>query len=154
MLNFRMALEKKLPILRTDFNILDKEFDSNREKFENEIKKMEDEMNRFRIQIASREDEIFGGKHDTKEKGATSGQPIDDTTDEIQRMDNRTWLDAMNSPSAHPGRLLKLKFDLHEYKLEEITVKTVYNKLQVGLISIIHCIYKLFMIRTELCTLC
>jgi len=129
-----MAPERKVPVLRSDNNLIDQEFSSIRERFESEMRKMEDEMNRFRNQLMDREgrdSSLF-----TTEKRSSSHT----TSSDVMRDSNRSggelhsWLDGLNSPlvqDSGDGKVLKLRFDVTQYVPEEIVVKTVDNRLQV-----------------------
>lgn len=119
-----MAFERRLPLLRTDFSIIDREFSSIREKFDQEMKMMEEEMSRFRTQLMDREMPKI-------QSHSASVAPDGQTT---HRSEVRTWLDGLSSPliqEADDGKKLRLRFDVSQYQPEEIVVKTVDNKLQV-----------------------
>uniref|UniRef100_A0A1W7RB70 Alpha-crystallin B chain n=1 Tax=Hadrurus spadix TaxID=141984 RepID=A0A1W7RB70_9SCOR len=128
---FRMAPERRLPILRTDFSVLDSEFSSVRERFDAEMRRMEEEMSRFRTQMTQREHEFFSRTSTESKTTTQSSSPEAETT---HRSEVRAWLDGMNSPliqEGTSGKILKLRFDVSEYQPEEIMVKTVDNRLQV-----------------------
>ncbi|XP_054718845.1 heat shock protein beta-1-like [Uloborus diversus] len=117
-----MSFERRLPLLRTDFSVVDREFSSIREKFDQEMRLMEEEMNRFRSQLLDREAPPRIQSHTTSSDGAT------------HRTEVRTWLDGLSSPliqDSDDGKKLRLRFDVSQYQPEEIVVKTVDNKLQV-----------------------
>lgn len=129
-----MAPERRLPILKTDFSVLDQEFSSIRERFDNEMRRMEDEMNRFRSQMLSREHDFFGSIKSQKQEESTITQSSSVSGETTHRSEVRAWLDGMNSPliqDSTSGKILKLRFDVSEYQPEEIMVKTVDNRLQV-----------------------
>lgn len=120
---------RNVPLQRTDFNLIDSDFGSVRERFEAEMRKMEEEMNRFRNQLQERESDFFGRSaiSSARTTHSTSG-------DGAHRSELSTWLDGLNSPLVHDsadGKVLKLKFDVTQYAPEEIVVKTVDNRLQV-----------------------
>ena len=122
--------ERKVPVLRSDFSLIDSEFSSVRERFESEMRKMEDEMNRFRSQLADREREFFG-ESSALSKTVSSHSTLGDT----HKSELNTWLDGLNSPLVQDtgdGKCLKLRFDVTQYAPEEIVVKTVDNRLQVS----------------------
>lgn len=133
--------ERKVPVLRSDFNLIDSEFSSVRERFENEMKKMEDEMNRFRSQLVDRERDFFGGatsitSSSSQQQKTTSHSTsaANDGAGTTHRSELTTWLDGLNSPlvqDTDDGKVLKLRFDVTQYVPEEIVVKTVDNRLQV-----------------------
>lgn len=130
-----MAPERKVPVLRSDHNLIDTEFSSIRERFESEMRKMEDEMNKFRNQLVDRESSLFGPNSFSKsitEKRSSHTTSSSDALRERDRAD--TWLDELNSPliqDSGDGKCLKLRFDVTQYAPEEIVVKTVDNRLQV-----------------------
>lgn len=134
-----MAPERKVPVLRSDFNLIDQEFSSIRERFENEMRKMEEEMNRFRSQLMDRESGHFPSSqhqqvmHSSHERTTTSHSTTNDGFGPGQS-ELTTWLDGINSPlvqDSADGKCLKLRFDVTQYAPEEIVVKTVDNRLQV-----------------------
>ncbi|XP_015921832.1 alpha-crystallin A chain [Parasteatoda tepidariorum] len=119
-----MPFERRLPLLRSDFSVIDREFSSIREKFDQEMRVMEDEMNRFRSQLMDRETpRLQSHSASTGTDGATT-----------HKSEVRTWLDGLSSPliqDCDDGKKLRLRFDVSQYQPEEIVVKTVDNKLQV-----------------------
>lgn len=136
--------ERKVPVQKSEFSLIDSEFSSVRERFEGEMRKMEDEMNRFRSQLMDREKDFFGGanaantltssseQHKTSTSHSTSPAPHGGTT---HKSELNTWLDGINSPlvqDTEDGKVLKLRFDVTQYVPEEIVVKTVDNRLQVS----------------------
>ncbi len=48
-----------IPIKLGDFNVIDNEFSSIRERFDAEMRKMEDEMTKFRSELMNREANFF-----------------------------------------------------------------------------------------------
>ncbi|KAG8179159.1 hypothetical protein JTE90_023621 [Oedothorax gibbosus] len=118
-----MSFERRLPLHRTDFSVIDREFSSIREKFDSEMRNMEEEMNRFRSQLMDREMPRI--------QSHSTATAADNTT---HRSEVRTWLDGLSSPliqDSDDGKRLRLRFDVSQYQPEEIVVKTVDNKLQV-----------------------
>jgi HSP20 family molecular chaperone IbpA len=131
-----MAPERKVPVLRSDNNLIDTEFSSIRDRFESEMKKMEDEMNRFRGQLMDKESSLFGPNYTssvTEKRSSHSTSSSSDVRDSKGR-ELTSWLDDLNSPliqDSKDGKVLKLRFDVTQYAPEEIVVKTVDNRLQV-----------------------
>jgi hypothetical protein len=133
--------ERKVPVVRQDFNLIDNEFSSVRERFEAEMRKMEDEMNRFRSQLQDRERDFFGGssggaltQQRTSSSQSHTSSTIGGESGPTHRSELSTWLDGLNSPlvqDTDDGKALKLRFDVTQYAPEEIVVKTVDNRLQV-----------------------
>jgi len=132
-----MAPERKVPVLRSDFNLIDQEFSSIRERFESEMRKMEDEMNRFRNQLMDRESSLFSPQSHqmvTSEKRSSHTTSSSSDTRDRSGRELNSWLDGLNSPlvqDSDDGKVLKLRFDVTQYVPEEIVVKTVDNRLQV-----------------------
>lgn len=133
-----MAPERKVPVLRSDHNLIDQEFGSIRERFESEMRKMEDEMNRFRHQLVDRESSLFGPNFNstsiTEKRSSSHTSSSSDTRDRPGGELSTNWLDDLKSPliqDSKDGKVLKLKFDVTQYAPEEIVVKTVDNRLQV-----------------------
>lgn len=132
-----MAPERKVPVLRSDFNLIDQEFSSIRERFEAEMRKMEEEMNRFRSQLLDRESAVFPSSQITTSHERSSSHTTNTSTTQTsdgQRNELNSWLDGFNSPlvqDSEDGKVLKLRFDVTQYAPEEIVVKTVDNRLQV-----------------------
>lgn len=160
--------ERKVPVVRSDFNLIDSEFSSVRERFEAEMRKMEDEMNRFRSQLQDRERDFFGGSSGalTSQQRTTSSHTsstLGGDAGPTHRSELTTWLDGLNSPlvqDTDDGKALKLRFDVTQYAPEEIVVKTVDNRLQVSfsgyndaLFSLktlgVHLVYVLFALRSH-----
>lgn len=129
-----MVLEKKLPVQKTDFNLIDTEFNSIRSRFEAEMKKMEEEMNNFRSQLQDRERSFFESSQTSHQKTMTSHSTKSGSDGTKHRSEFNTWLDEIKSPlvqDSDDGKVLRLKFDVTQYSPEEIVVKTVDNRLQV-----------------------
>lgn len=115
---------KHIPVKLGDFSVIDQEFNSIRERFDSEMKKMEDEMSRFRNELMNRESTLF------QRSMLTSSQQDQASSNQ----GSGSWLEGMNSPLIQQDgdcKQLKLRFDVSQYKPEEIVVKTVDNKLLV-----------------------
>ncbi|XP_043233972.1 heat shock protein beta-1-like [Amphibalanus amphitrite] len=125
--------KRNIPVKMGDFSIIDTEFSSIRERFDAEMRKMEDEMNKFRSELISREMPSMGQSSITS--STTSQQQSGFPGSSLApRSDPSTWLDNLNSPLIQDEgdqKQLKLRFDVSQYKPEEIVVKTVDNKLLV-----------------------
>ncbi|KAL1232638.1 Protein lethal(2)essential for life [Trichinella spiralis] len=105
--------EKRIPIQRSDYNVVDREFDSMRERFEVEMRRVEEEMART-------------------EPDAFFPSPGVDHAPALKRYD--PYLENINSPlikDESDGKTLRLRFDVSQYKPEEVNVKTVDNRLLV-----------------------
>eukprot|EP00178_Gracilaria_changii_P007034 TRINITY_DN22617_c0_g1_i1.p2 TRINITY_DN22617_c0_g1~~TRINITY_DN22617_c0_g1_i1.p2 ORF type:complete len:148 (-),score=36.95 TRINITY_DN22617_c0_g1_i1:46-489(-) len=84
---------------------------------------MEDEMNRFRGQLLDREKDFFSSSGFSRSLDDAPRSALDD------------WVADLKSPLVHDsddGKQLKLRFDVSDFKPEEIVVKTVDNRLQVS----------------------
>lgn len=137
-----MAPERKVPVQRSENNLIDQEFSSIRTRFEDEMRKMEDEMNRFRTQLMDREKTFFSpslthSSSQTSTEKRTFGRELESTPaagNNQVTTGSSHWLDDINSPLVQDGpdgKVLKLRFDVTQYAPEEIVVKTIDNRLQV-----------------------
>lgn len=129
-----MAPERKVPVHRSDNNLIDQEFSSIRTRFEDEMRKMEDEMNKFRTQLMDRERTFFGPSLTSGSTTAVEkrSRELESAPSGGQQMTH--YLDDINSPLVQDGpdgKVLKLRFDVTQYAPEEIVVKTIDNRLQV-----------------------
>ncbi|XP_045610083.1 heat shock protein 23 isoform X1 [Procambarus clarkii] len=150
---------KHIPVKLGDFSVIDQEFNSIRERFDSEMKKMEDEMARFRNELMNRESSLFQRsmltssraeivsnstrRRETRVTGKDGNTVVSSETEsssssqQDQASSNQgtgSWLEGMNSPLIQQDgdcKQLKLRFDVSQYKPEEIVVKTVDNKLLV-----------------------
>ncbi|XP_069985641.1 heat shock protein beta-1 isoform X3 [Penaeus vannamei] len=145
---------KHIPVKLGDFSVIDQEFNSIREKFDSEMKKMEDEMARFRNELMNRESSLFQRsmltssraetfsnstrRSETRVTGSDGQTTVTKESDQQQESSanqgSGSWLEGMNSPLIQQEgdcKQLKLRFDVSQYKPEEIVVKTVDNKLLV-----------------------
>ncbi|XP_076060672.1 uncharacterized protein LOC143036802 isoform X2 [Oratosquilla oratoria] len=150
---------KHIPVKLGDFSVIDQEFNSIRERFDSEMKKMEDEMTRFRNELMNRESSLFSRSmiantrsefstrssvtketKNTKSDGTTEVTRESETTNSSHQDQSSannasgSWLEGMNSPLIQQDgdcKQLKLRFDVSQYKPDEIVVKTVDNKLLV-----------------------
>ncbi|XP_064098405.1 heat shock protein beta-1-like isoform X2 [Macrobrachium nipponense] len=123
------------------------------------MKKMEDEMTRFRNELMNRESAFFQRSMLTSSRfpapffqplrpspaegffqqpaGANTTATTSQSYQQEQASANQgqgSWLEGMNSPLIQQEgdcKQLKLRFDVSQYKPEEIVVKTVDNKLLV-----------------------
>lgn len=111
--------EKKIQVSKTEESAIDQDFERIRNRFDAEMRRMEDEMSRFRGSL------IDHSKHIDSHSLSPSSK----------RREMDTFVNSFESPlikESSDGKMLKLKFDLTEYKPEEIVVKTIDNKLQVS----------------------
>ncbi|XP_047736880.1 heat shock protein beta-1 isoform X1 [Hyalella azteca] len=144
-----------IPVRLGDFSVIDDEFNSIRGRFDTEMKKMEEEMSRFRNELMNRESNFFGqsmltsssscvresrvqrgsGDKEVKRESETFSKSSSSQHDnQLQPQAGGSWLEGMNSPLIQNDgdcKQLKLRFDVSQYKPNEIVVKTVDNKLLV-----------------------
>lgn len=119
--------KRNIPIKLGDFSVIDSEFSSIRERFDAEMRKMEEEMTKFRSELMNRESNFF-------KTTTSSSNSISSSSNDALGAPRNTWLDNINSPLIQEdgdNKMLKLRFDVSQYKPEEIIVKTVDNKLLV-----------------------
>lgn len=136
-----MAPERKVPIHKSDFHVLDDEFQSIRERFSTEMKRMEEEMSRLRTKLQDHDDKSGSFKSSasirmsTTEESSSSHKSMDHKSmDHNSKDHNNHWMDDFQSPliqNGDEGKSLKLRFDVSDYAPEEILVKTIDNKLKV-----------------------
>lgn len=116
--------EKKVQVSKSEESHIDRDFQSMRDRFDDEMRRMESEMSRFRGSLLDHRKEI-----DTRPMSPGS-----------RRKEISSFVDSFDSPlikESSDGKMLKLKFDVTEYKPEEIVVKTIDNKLQVSVLHLI-----------------
>ncbi|CAD5222607.1 unnamed protein product [Bursaphelenchus xylophilus] len=134
--------ERQINVARSSHNVVENEFDSMRDRFENEMHRVEAEMQRLRH-------EFEGYKPNRPYSQASNGAPppvdrYNTTTSSASRpiggdlMATRPsydpYLDNLRSPlikDESDGKTLRLRFDVSQYRPEEVTVKTVDNRLLV-----------------------
>lgn len=115
-----MAHEKKVQVKKTDESHIDRDFQTIRDRFDEEMRRMESEMSRFRGSLLDHNREC-------------ETRPLSPGS---RRREMSSFTDNFQSPlirESSDGKTLRLKFDVTDYEPEEIVVKTVDNKLQVGL---------------------
>lgn len=141
--------EVRVPVLQRETSVVEKEFGSIRERFDDEMKKMEEEMNRLRGEILEgnkRLESSFKESRSTTTRTTSSRSNFGDSSvagsmepGGEYRTELKQWMDNLDSPlisnhqdiSGHDGKCLRLRFDVSEYRPEEISVKTVDQKLKV-----------------------
>lgn len=144
--------ERKVPVSRLDSSLIEQEFGSIREKFEFEMRKMEEEMSRFRGQLTRDQDKQGGGlirgaqlgqesSSSSRRSTTTTTRTTRKTTQSrvVDRAEQEAWLEHNEQLARSPliadsdegCKVLKLRFDVSEYKPEQIVVKTANNRLQV-----------------------
>ncbi|XP_055338546.1 heat shock protein beta-6-like [Paramacrobiotus metropolitanus] len=145
--NMSHQSEVRVPIFKRETSVVEKEFGSIRERFDEEMRKMEDEMNRLRGEILEgnkRLESSFKETRSTTTRTTSSRSNFGDGMSGTEpgseyRTELKQWMDNLDSPliSGHQdiagedGKCLRLRFDVSEYRPEEISVKTVDSKLKV-----------------------
>ncbi|KAG8176368.1 hypothetical protein JTE90_018943 [Oedothorax gibbosus] len=128
-----MAPERKVPIHKSDFHVLDEEFHSVRGRFESEMKKMEEEMARLRAKLQEQDGQ---GVHPFKSSASIRMHTKEESSSKTSDHSSTNWTDDLNSPliqqNGDDGKSIKLRFDVSDYAPEEILVKTIDNKLKVS----------------------
>lgn len=125
-----MSREQRINVQRSNYSVVDREFDSMRERFDSEMKRVEDEMNRLR-----REFETYTPPRVVPPpplSSELSNVQAPSSLGAIRRYD--PYLENIKSPlirEESDGKTLRLRFDVSQYQPEEVTVKTVDNKLLV-----------------------
>lgn len=133
--------EVKVPVLKRETSVLENEYSSIRERFDEEMKRMEDEMGRLRndilegnrrLETSFKESRLSTTKTSSSHNSSTSSQ----SGAPQYRSELQNWIDNLDSPLIQANdsgneRELRLRFDVSEYRPDEIVVKTVDNKLKV-----------------------
>ncbi|XP_054712593.1 alpha-crystallin B chain-like [Uloborus diversus] len=124
-----MAPERKVPVEKSDFHVLDDEFHSMRGRFETEMKRMEEEMARLRTRLQEHE------RPSSFQSSASIRMSSTEESSSTRKSDS--WMDDFSSPLITQNgdggeKSLKLRFDVSDYAPEEILVKTIDNKLKVS----------------------
>jgi len=106
-----MAPERQVPITHTSLSILENDFANVRDRFDRHMREIEQEM------------ENMQRWHSSAERDFARGLPSQTKT--FFGVDSPLVQETSN------GREMKLRFDVSDYKPEEIIVKTVDNRLKV-----------------------
>lgn len=129
-----MSREKRIDVQRSNYHVVDGEFDSMRDRFDAEMRRVEDEMNRLRREFESYTPKVHHqnplSSHDPMETAAPPTSAV--LGPPIKRYD--PYLENIKSPlirDESDGKSLRLRFDVSQYLPEEVTVKTVDNRLLV-----------------------
>jgi len=121
-----MSREKRIDVQRSNYHVVDHEFDSMRDRFDAEMRRVEDEMNRLRREFESYTPKLHhDNPMDSTSPASVVGPPV-------KRYD--PYLENIKSPlirDESDGKTLRLRFDVSQYQPEEVTVKTVDNRLLV-----------------------
>lgn len=132
-----MSREKRIDVHRSDYNVVENEFDSMRDRFEKEMHRVEDEMGRLRREFETYTPAPQSQSLKSHPSPRSNGTPSVNTQSPVagppaKRYD--PYLDGIKSPlikDDSDGKTLRLRFDVSQYRPEEVTVKTVDNRLLV-----------------------
>lgn len=133
-----MSREKRIDVHRSDYNVVENEFDSMRDRFEKEMHRVEDEMGRLRREFESYTPAPQNPSLKSHSSPRSNGTPAVHAPTSaaagppVKRYD--PYLDGIKSPlikDDSDGKTLRLRFDVSQYRPEEVTVKTVDSRLLV-----------------------
>jgi len=131
--------EKRIDVQRSNYNVVNTEFDSMRDRFDAEMRRVEEEMSRLRREFETAN--TSGNRLDNRvDNGAYQAPPVTGYHPApygpgavaIKHYD--PYLENIKSPLIRDdsdGKTLRLRFDVAQYRPEEVTVKTVDNRLLV-----------------------
>lgn len=114
-----MPAERKVQVCKSEESHMDRDFQEIRARFDDEMKRMDEEMSRFRGSLLDHNQEL-------------ESRPLSPSS---RQRETSSFVEGFESPlikETSDGKLLKLRFDVTDYKPEEIVVKTVGNKLLVS----------------------
>jgi len=114
----------QIPITQSSISVIDDEFASMRSKFDSEMKKMEEEMSKFRHDLMNKDSNLFG-----KSMITSSSTPLHPSA--MPPVDGMAGMQSPLIQTDGDSKMLKLRFDVSQYKPDEIVVKTVDSKLLV-----------------------
>ncbi|VDO76163.1 unnamed protein product [Heligmosomoides polygyrus] len=139
--------ERRIDVNRSNYSVIDNEFGNMRERFEQEMRRVEDEMKRLRSEFegykpppSAISNQAFNSSshHESSRRQEAFGAPPPSTFGHSDLMSTRPtydpYLDNLKSPlikDESDGKTLRLRFDVAQYKPEEVTVKTIDNRLLV-----------------------
>ncbi|KAI6235657.1 Hsp-25 [Aphelenchoides besseyi] len=141
----RMSSERQINVARSNHSVLDTEFDAMRERFENEMHRVEEEMQRLRHEFegykpsrpyssASNGSHRAGGAPSSDRHYGRGPAPLNGGDLMSTKPIYDPYLDNLRSPlikDESDGKTLRLRFDVAQYRPEEVTVKAVDNRLLV-----------------------
>ncbi|VDM64219.1 unnamed protein product [Angiostrongylus costaricensis] len=142
--------ERRIDVNRTNYSVIDNEFGNMRDRFEQEMRRVEDEMKRLRSEFegyrpggppSALSNQAYNSSHSTHHESRRQegfGAPPPPSSfgrcDLMSRPTYDPYLDNLKSPlikDESDGKTLRLRFDVAQYKPEEVTVKTIDNRLLV-----------------------
>ncbi|KJH45684.1 Hsp20/alpha crystallin family protein [Dictyocaulus viviparus] len=143
--------ERRIDINRSNYSVIDNEFGNMRDRFEQEMRRVEDEMKRLRSEFEGYRpsgpspaptNQAYNSSHSSshhessrRQEGFGAPPPSSfGNSDLMSRPTYDPYLDNLKSPlikDESDGKTLRLRFDVAQYKPEEVTVKTIDNRLLV-----------------------
>ncbi|CAI4232580.1 unnamed protein product [Auanema sp. JU1783] len=144
--------ERRIDINKSNRSVIDDEFGNMRDRFDQEMRRVEDEMRRLRSEFEGyrphNQHAIGNGtsyapvsEHSESRRHGSSFSPPPFSSQRgpsqslmATRPSYDPYLDNLKSPlikDESDGKTLRLRFDVAQYKPEEVTVKTIDNRLLV-----------------------
>lgn len=129
--------ERRVDVRRSGQSVIDNEFDSMKDRFEGEMRRVEEEMQRLRNEFEN---------YRPGTGASTTRSPYQTPVPQYGTLTNGSnafpssrplydpYLENLKSPlirDESDGKTLRLRFDVAQYRPEEVTVKTVDNRLLV-----------------------
>ncbi|CAI2357183.1 unnamed protein product [Caenorhabditis sp. 36 PRJEB53466] len=153
----REMSERRIDVNRANYSVIDNEFGNMRDRFEQEMRRVEEEMKRLRSEFegyrpnggapAAISNQPYNAysttssHHESSNRtGGFGAAPIPPSSFHgpsdlmAHRPTYDPYLDNLKSPlikDESDGKTLRLRFDVANYKPEEVTVKTIDNRLLV-----------------------
>lgn len=144
-----MPRERRIDVQHGNYSVIDTEFDSMRDRFDAEMRRVETEMNRLRREFetympkmtppsespaAIQQHSTTSSSYRTDNYQNGPGRAAGGVTETAIRPRYDPYLEGIKSPlirDESDGKTLRLRFDVSQYRPEEVTVKTVDNRLLV-----------------------
>lgn len=145
--------ERNIDVSRSDYSVIDNEFGNMRDRFDHEMRRVEEEMQRLRREfegytprpqqgsIDNRSSSFSSHREESRRYESTGPQPPSALSAAPLGKDMMAlrpsydpYFENLKSPlikDESDGKTLRLRFDVAQYKPEEVTVKTVDNRLLV-----------------------
>jgi len=131
--------ERRVDVQRSNYSVIDNEYASMKERFENEMRRVEEEMQRLRNEFetyrpAASRSSPFPPPSLPQLDRPISGPISNGANFPTPRPLYDPYLESLKSPlikDESDGKTLRLRFDVSQYRPEEVTVKTVDNRLLV-----------------------
>lgn len=140
-----MSREKRIDVQPGNYSVLGGEFGNIRDHFDLEMRRVEEEMGRLRREFESYTPRINRSPSPAQlPPGPNRSQPYVNGAAQLSPYGNAQvatsrprydpYLEGIKSPlirDESDGKTLRLRFDVSQYRPEEVTVKTVDNRLLV-----------------------